>query len=90
MSGQKSNKNRKYGRNEKDCKAYEARGQQEKNRKMKMLRHMRNHPDDEKTYQRFKSFYGHTIVQSFEWTAKGVKRHANLLMREGQLSQLNT
>lgn len=35
------NKNRKYGRNRKWCEAYRLRGQREKNRKARWLRHLR-------------------------------------------------
>jgi len=70
MAG-KQGKSSKMGRNSTFCAAYKAKGQREKNRKMKMLRHMRNHPGDEKTYQRFESFYSKPHI---ELTMKGIRR----------------
>jgi len=78
MAG-KQGKSSKMGRNSTFCAAYKAKGQREKNRKMKMLRHMRNHPGDEKTYQRFGSFYPNAATPNFSITSKGMKREARNL-----------
>jgi len=62
MAG-KQGKSSKMGRNSTFCAAYKAKGQRES--------HMRNHPGDEKTYQRFESFYSKPHI---ELTMKGIRR----------------
>jgi hypothetical protein len=39
-------KNRKHGRNADCCARYRAEGRQEKNRRRRILRHLRRHPND--------------------------------------------
>lgn len=48
MAGQRSGgkKNRKIGRNQKWCEAYQARHQREKNKVVKMKRHVKRFPMD--------------------------------------------
>lgn len=41
------NKNKKYGRNAAQCKAYEQQGRREINKRRKMERHLRRFPTDE-------------------------------------------
>jgi hypothetical protein len=42
----KGKKNRKHGRNKKVCEQYRREGRQEKNRKRRIRRHLKRHPDD--------------------------------------------
>lgn len=39
-------KGRKIGRNAEKCKAYRAAGRREKNKKRRLAKHLRNHPQD--------------------------------------------
>ena len=39
-------KNRKWGRNENCCARYRAEGRQEKNRRRRILRHLKRYPND--------------------------------------------
>lgn len=39
-------KNRKYGRNKKFCERYRLEGRREKNRKIRLARHLKRFPDD--------------------------------------------
>lgn len=43
---EKTNKNRKYGRSRSRCESYRKRGMRERNKKRKLLRHLRKFPRD--------------------------------------------
>ena len=58
MSKQKQKKsggNRKLGRNKKGCEAYRAMGTRERNKKVKMLRHIKRFPADRQAKNRLRS-----------------------------------
>ena len=48
-------KNRKVGRAKKACESYRARQQRERNKAVKIARHLKRHPGDEVSINAFKS-----------------------------------
>ncbi len=57
-------KNRKYGRNSTWCESYRARGTRERNKLLKMARHIKQFPLDAQAQSRLKS-----IKQKSAWSA---------------------
>jgi hypothetical protein len=53
---------RKYGNNKEACKAYKAAGRDERNRKRRMRRHLRDNPNDDAGRREFEKQFGGGVV----------------------------
>lgn len=51
----KSKKNRKFGRNKIFCEGYKRRGQREKNKAVKLQKHVNSHPNDRTAFHALKN-----------------------------------
>jgi hypothetical protein len=56
-SNRSKNGNKKHGRNKKWCMAYEARGQREKNKRIKLKKHLDRYPNDNCAKDALKNTY---------------------------------
>lgn len=65
---------RKYGRNKDACKAYRAAGRDERNRKRRMRRHLRDNPSDMSVRREFEKTYG--LASSHGLSARGRRRES--------------
>lgn len=74
-------KNKKYGRNEAWCKGYASAGTELRNRKRRMLRHMRNNPGCNETRTRYEALFGK--VPGLELAGKGRRVARRALVRVG-------
>lgn len=63
---------RKYGNNKDACKAYKAAGRDERNRKRRMRRHLRDNPLDKAVRHEFEKTYG--LAASHGLSARGKRK----------------
>lgn len=75
---------RKIGGNKKGCEYYQKSGRQEINKKRRMLRHLRNHPNDQSTASRAKALFG---VNEWPLTCRGLKRDQRPTRHERRLAR---
>jgi hypothetical protein len=58
MADKKQGKNKKYGNNKVWCQVYRATGKRERNKLLKMQRHLRHYPADNQCTNRLRSLTG--------------------------------